>query len=70
MWWSKIHSACSDSLYIDEIISYYDLSGISSKSDSQILKEKIKLNYELGLNLFQAVISYFITKIVKLKNVL
>jgi len=55
-------------LYIDKVVAFYDLNGISSQSNYHILKEKIKLNFSLGLNIFNPFISTLITGIIKIKN--
>ena len=55
-------------LYIDEILAYYDLNGISSQNDLKILIEKYQLNHELKLNLFEPIVSFLITKIVRIRD--
>jgi hypothetical protein len=58
----------SKAFYIDQVIAYYDLHGISSQNDLEIMIEKIKLNYEIGLNIFAPFLSFLITKAVKIRD--
>lgn len=56
--------------YVDDVVVNYDMSGISSSNQFEILKEKLRLSRELNWPIHRPVISYIISKIIKLRDIL
>ena len=54
--------------YIDEIVSYYLLGGISSVSTCKILKEKFLINSQYKLSYFPILKSFIKTQIIKIRD--
>lgn len=55
-------------LYSDDALVYYDMTGISSRNQFDILKEKIKLNQELGWPIYWPVLSYIKSKLIQIRD--
>jgi cellulose synthase/poly-beta-1,6-N-acetylglucosamine synthase-like glycosyltransferase len=61
----KLGQAC----YFDDVVVSYDMTGISSRNQFEVLKEKILLNKELNWPLYSPVLSYVKAKIVKVREI-
>jgi hypothetical protein len=59
-----------EALYVDDVLTSYDMTGISSNNQFEILKEKLMLNRELNWPYSCPVLSFIKSKIINLRDIL